>query len=100
MTNFAVEVPALRQASARSASVATELRAELVALHRAVDDVLTAAWLGRAAEAFDRGFGAWEAGARTMLEALDQLAASVDSCATAYLGSDRAAADELALAAR
>ncbi|HEY2296543.1 MAG TPA: WXG100 family type VII secretion target [Jatrophihabitans sp.] len=100
MTNFAVEIPALRQASVRSASLAAELRAELVALHRAVDAVLTDAWLGQAADTFDRGLSEWEAGARAMLEALDELAAALESSASAYLGCDRAGADDLAQAAR
>jgi WXG100 family type VII secretion target len=95
MTNFAVDVSALRQASARSASVGVALRAELARLHREVDAVLTGAWLGRAADTFDRAFADWEAGARAMLDALDDLAASVDAGAAAYVGSDVAAAGDL-----
>ena len=98
MTNFAVDIPTVRQASARSAAIAATLRDELRQLHRDVDAVLTGSWLGRAADTFDRSFAEWEAGARAMLDALDDLATSVDASAAAYLGSDLAAADELAAA--
>jgi WXG100 family type VII secretion target len=100
VTNFAVDLGALRQVAARSDSVGAELRAELDCLQREVDAVLTGAWLGRAADRFDRVFAEWEVGARRMLAALDDLAASVEAGAGAYLGSDAAASDDLVRAAR
>jgi WXG100 family type VII secretion target len=95
MTNFAVDLPTLRQASVRSEAIGAMLRDELSQLHREVDAVLTGSWLGRAADTFDRAFASWEAGARALLDALDELATSVEASAAAYLGSDLAAAGDL-----
>ena len=99
MSDFAVVVSALGHGSTVTRSAGSDLDSELRRLRRRADEVLTGQWLGRAAEAFDRAWTSWDAAAREILAALDELAESVATAARAYEVEDDAASAQLRQAA-
>jgi WXG100 family type VII secretion target len=99
MTHFAVDVPALVQVAAATRTVGADLGAELDRLRTEACGVLDGAWLGGAADTFDRAWTQWHSGARDLVAALEELAAQVAECERAYAASDDTAAAGLRLAA-
>ena len=95
MSDFAVVVSALRHVSTTTQSAGSDLESELCRLRRGADGVLTGQWLGRAAEAFDRAWSSWDAAAREIVAALDELAELLATTARAYEVDDDAAAAQL-----
>ena len=95
MTDFAVTVSAVQQASSSVRTVGHDLHAELRLLRREADAVLSGRWLGQAAESFDRAWTEWELGARELLAALDELAELLAVSGHAYAAQDAAGSQEL-----
>lgn len=91
MSDFAVLVSAVQQASSAAQSASADLGAEVAMVRREADAVLSGRWRGRAATGFDRMWASWDAGAREVVTALDRLAEAL-----AMTGHEYAARDELA----
>lgn len=95
MSDFAVLVSAVQQASSTTQSAAADLDGELARLRREADDVLAAYWRGRAATAFDRAWTSWDVGAREVVAALERLAELLSVAGREYALRDDVSASSL-----
>lgn len=89
MSDFTVSPPLVHQTASGLAAVRVELEAELRALRRDADEVLTGCWRGAAATTFDRAWSRWEYGAREVVLALGELGDALDACGLSYAECDR-----------
>lgn len=100
MSEFAVVVPEVGRAAATADNARADLAAEIDRLRREAEDVLAGRWLGAVARRFDRAWSQWDAEARSVLRALEELAEALRLAARDYSSADLAGADELRLAVR
>jgi WXG100 family type VII secretion target len=99
MSGFSVALSSVQHTATVTTSIGSELGTELSRLRREADSVLTEAWRGPAATAFDRAWCAWEVGAREVILALDQLAELLAASEREYALRDLVSGDELRRAA-
>src|SRR5690348_2440636 len=99
MTDFAVTVSAVLQASAAVRRVGCDLDAELRLIRRDADRLLCGQWSGRAADSFEQAWTGWDQGAREVVAALDELADLLATSGHAYAAQDEAGSQQLWLAA-
>jgi WXG100 family type VII secretion target len=99
VSDFAVVVPSLAQASSVTDSIGVDLAAELAQLRAVVGDVLSGGWGGAAATAFDQAWLSWQAGADDMVSALGRLAELLADAGREYAARDAVSSELLRRAA-
>ncbi|HEY8300969.1 MAG TPA: WXG100 family type VII secretion target [Jatrophihabitans sp.] len=99
MSEFDVLVPEVGRAAATADNAGADLLAEIDRVRREAEDVLAGRWRGAVARRFERAWSQWDADARAVVRALDELAESLRLAARDYSTQDLAAADGLRLAA-
>jgi WXG100 family type VII secretion target len=99
MSGFAVGLSSVQQTASVTSSIGADLGAELGRLRRDADNLLAGDWRGSAANAFDRAWCGWDAGAREVVVALDRLAELLTVSAREYALRDLVSGEELRRAA-
>ncbi|MGQ4619752.1 WXG100 family type VII secretion target [Nocardia sp. R7R-8] len=91
-----VEVARLREAARFAADKAQAIREELKTIDDTIGrELLADGWQGVAASAYDESWVEWKRGAGTVIDALEQSAASLAEAATRYEMRDAANRDAI-----
>jgi WXG100 family type VII secretion target len=98
MTQFSVVAAHVNRSAASAEAACADLLADVDRLRGEAEDLLSARWLGAAAAVFERDWTRWDADARAVLRALDELAQALRLAARDYVVGDAVAAERLRMA--